>query len=267
MSNPIFRRISRLADEQGVRAFVVGGYVRDHFLRRPSTDIDVVVVGSGIALAEALGSELHAKVSVFKTFGTAMLRHKGVEVEFVGARRESYTQDSRKPQVEAGTLEDDQRRRDFTINAMAYNDKNGLIDAFDGVGDLERGVIRCVGCAMERFSEDALRMLRAVRFAAQLGFDIEAETKEAMVKLAPDIAKISAERIQTELVKLITSAHPGEIRTAWETGLTAVFLPEFDRMMATPQNTKHHCYSVGEHTVAALEHIVGDKVQIGRAHV
>ena len=143
---------------------------------------------------------------------------------------------------------------------MAYNDKNGLIDAFDGVGDLERGVIRCVGCAMERFSEDALRMLRAVRFAAQLGFDIEAETKEAMVKLAPDIAKISAERIQTELVKLITSAHPGEIRTAWETGLTAVFLPEFDRMMATPQNTKHHCYSVGEHTMAALEHIVGDKV-------
>ena len=112
----------------------------------------------------------------------------------------------------------------------------------------------------ERFSEDALRMLRAVRFAAQLGFAIEAETKEAMVKLAPDIAKISAERIQTELVKLITSAHPGEIRTAWETGLTAVFLPEFDRMMATPQNTKHHCYSVGEHTVAALEHIVGDKV-------
>ena len=121
LTNPIFRRISRLAEEQGVRAFVVGGYVRDHFLRRPSTDIDVVVVGSGIALAEALGSELHAKVSVFKTFGTAMLRHKGVEVEFVGARRESYTQDSRKPQVEAGTLEDDQRRRDFTINAMAWS--------------------------------------------------------------------------------------------------------------------------------------------------
>lgn len=121
LTNPIFRRISRLAEEQGVRAFVVGGYVRDHFLRRPSTDIDVVVVGSGIALAEALGRELHAKVSVFKTFGTAMLRHKGVEVEFVGARRESYTQDSRKPQVEAGTLEDDQRRRDFTINAMAWS--------------------------------------------------------------------------------------------------------------------------------------------------
>ena len=121
LTNPIFRRISRLAEEQGVRAFVVGGYVRDHFLRRPSTDIDVVVVGSGIALAEALGRELHAKVSVFKTFGTAMLRYKGVEVEFVGARRESYTQDSRKPQVEAGTLEDDQRRRDFTINAMAWS--------------------------------------------------------------------------------------------------------------------------------------------------
>ena len=139
LTNPIFRRISRLAEEQGVRAFVVGGYVRDHFLRRPSTDIDVVVVGSGIALAEALGSELHAKVSVFKTFGTAMLRHKGVEVEFVGARRESYTQDSRKPQVEAGTLEDDQRRRDFTINAMAWSLNAGsfgeLVDPFDGMDD------------------------------------------------------------------------------------------------------------------------------------
>ena len=143
---------------------------------------------------------------------------------------------------------------------MAYNDKNGLIDAFDGVGDLERGVIRCVGCAMERFSEDALRMLRAVRFAAQLGFDIEAETKEAMVKLAPNIAKVSAERIQTELVKLITSAHPGEIRTAWETGLTAVFLPEFDRCMETEQNTPYHCFTVGEHILHSLLYVEADKV-------
>ena len=121
LSDPIFRRISRLADAQGVRAFVVGGYVRDYYLRRPSTDIDVVVVGSGIALAEALGRELKARVSVFKTFGTAMVRAGRVEVEFVGARKESYTHDSRKPHVEAGTLEDDQRRRDFTINAMAWS--------------------------------------------------------------------------------------------------------------------------------------------------
>ena len=122
LSNPIFRHIARIAKEQGVDAYVVGGYVRDHYLRRPSTDVDVVVVGSGIALAEALGRELRTKVSVYKTFGTAMLRTRdGVEVEFVGARRESYTHDSRKPLVEAGTLEDDQRRRDFTINALSWS--------------------------------------------------------------------------------------------------------------------------------------------------
>ena len=176
LTNPIFRRISRLAEEQGVRAFVVGGYVRDHFLRRPSTDIDVVVVGSGIALAEALGRELHAKVSVFKTFGTAMLRHKGVEVEFVGARRESYTQDSRKPQVEAGTLEDDQRRRDFTINAMAWSLNAGsfgeLVDPFDGMDDLEECVIRTPCDPDVTFSDDPLRMMRAVRFASHRRRDL-----------------------------------------------------------------------------------------------
>ena len=180
LSNPIFRKISRIAGEQGVRAFVVGGYVRDHYLRRPSTDIDVVVVGSGIALAEALGRELHTKVSVFKTFGTAMLRAGGIEVEFVGARKESYTHDSRKPQVEAGTLEDDQRRRDFTINAMAWSldaDSFGeLVDPFDGMYDLEECIIRTPCDPDITFSDDLLRMMRAVRFASQLGFTIEEET-------------------------------------------------------------------------------------------
>ncbi len=177
LSNPIFRRISRLADAQGVRAFVVGGYVRDHYLRRPSTDIDVVVVGSGIALAEALARELKAKVSVFKTFGTAMVRARNVEVEFVGARRESYTRDSRKPEVEPGTLADDQRRRDFTINAMAWS-LNGatfgeLVDPFDGMSDLEECIIRTPCDPDVTFSDDPLRMMRAVRFASQLGFTIE----------------------------------------------------------------------------------------------
>ena len=172
LSNPIFRRISRLADEQGVQAFVVGGYVRDHYLRRPSTDIDVVVVGSGIALAEALARELKAKVSVFKTFGTAMVRARNVEVEFVGARRESYTRDSRKPEVEPGTLADDQRRRDFTINAMAWS-LNGatfgeLVDPFDGMSDLEECIIRTPCDPDVTFSDDPLRMMRAVRFASQL---------------------------------------------------------------------------------------------------
>ena len=184
LSNPLFRRIARLADEQGVRAFVVGGYVRDYYLRRPSTDIDVVVVGSGIALAEALGRELRTKVSVFKTFGTAMLRAGGVEVEFVGARKESYTHDSRKPQVEAGTLDDDQRRRDFTINALAWSlnsDTFGeLVDPFDGMYDLEECIIRTPCDPDITFSDDPLRMMRAVRFAAQLGFQIEEETFDAI---------------------------------------------------------------------------------------
>ena len=260
LSNPIFRKISRIAGEQGVRAFVVGGYVRDHYLRRPSTDIDVVVVGSGIALAEALGRELHAKVSVFKTFGTAMLRAGGIEVEFVGARKESYTHDSRKPQVEAGTLEDDQRRRDFTINAMAYNEQDGLVDLFHGMEDLKKGVIRCVGNAEARFSEDALRILRAIRFSAQLGFEIEKETRQAIRKLAPNLSYISAERIQTELVKLLVSDHPDYLRTAWETGLTREFLPEFDACMETEQNTPHHCYTVGEHILKSLTEIENDRL-------
>ena len=243
-----------------MRAFVVGGYVRDHYLRRPSTDIDVVVVGSGIALAEALGRELHAKVSVFKTFGTAMLRAGGIEVEFVGARKESYTHDSRKPQVEAGTLEDDQRRRDFTINAMAYNEQDGLVDLFHGMEDLKKGVIRCVGNAEARFSEDALRILRAIRFSAQLGFEIEKETRQAIRKLAPNLSYISAERIQTELVKLLISDHPEKIQDAYELGITKVILPEFDAMMETTQETLHHCYNVGEHTIHALMNIPADKV-------
>ena len=206
LSNPIFRKISRIAGEQGVRAFVVGGYVRDHYLRRPSTDIDVVVVGSGIALAEALGRELHTKVSVFKTFGTAMLRAGGIEVEFVGARKESYTHDSRKPQVEAGTLEDDQRRRDFTINAMAWSldaDSFGeLVDPFDGMYDLEECIIRTPCDPDITFSDDPLRMMRAVRFASQLGFTIEEETFDAIRRNAPRIGIVSRERIAAELNKM-----------------------------------------------------------------
>ena len=152
LANPLFRKISQIIDRLGVEAYVVGGYVRDYYLRRPSTDIDVVVVGSGIEVAEALGREVKAKVSVFKTFGTAMVRAYGTEVEFVGARKESYTFDSRKPTVEPGTLEDDQRRRDFTINAMAWclnGDRFGeLVDPFEGMFDLEDCIIRtpCQPC-------------------------------------------------------------------------------------------------------------------------
>ena len=165
LSLPVFRQISAIAARQDVPAFVVGGYVRDFYLGRPSTDIDVVVVGSGIGLAEELGRELRTKVSVYKTFGTAALRTRGVEVEFVGARKESYVRDSRKPQVEAGTLEDDQRRRDFTINAMAWSlaeeDFGRLVDPFDGMRDLHEGIIRTPCDPDVTFSDDPLRMMRA----------------------------------------------------------------------------------------------------------
>ena len=241
---------------------MVGGYVRDIFLQRPAKDIDVVVVGSGIAMAEALGKRLGrgAHVSVFKNFGTAQVKYKGTEVEFVGARKESYHRDSRKPIVEDGTLEDDQNRRDFTINAMAYNEEQGLVDLFGGIQDLTDRIIRCVGNPAERFDEDALRMLRAVRFAGQLNFKIEENTKAAIEAQHTFLKDVSAERIQTELMKLLVSGHPEMIRAAYETGLTSVFLPEFDRMMETPQNNPHHIYSVGDHTVHAVETIAPNPV-------
>ncbi|MBQ2037446.1 MAG: CCA tRNA nucleotidyltransferase, partial [Alistipes sp.] len=198
LANPVFRKISRIVDEMGVEAYVVGGYVRDYYLRRPSTDIDVVVVGSGIDVAEALGREVKGKVSVFKTFGTAMVRAHGTEVEFVGARKESYTHDSRKPQVEPGTLEDDQRRRDFTINAMAWclnGDRFGeLVDPFDGMFDLEDCIIRTPCDPDITFSDDPLRMMRAVRFATQLGFTIDEETFDAIERNKERIKIVSKER-------------------------------------------------------------------------
>ena len=212
LSDPIFRRISRLADAMGVRAYVVGGYVRDYYLGRPSTDIDVVVVGSGIAVAEALAAELHTRLSVFKTFGTAMLRTGGMEVEFVGARKESYSADSRKPAVEEGTLEDDQLRRDFTINALAWS-LNGdtfgeLVDSFEGLRDLRERIIRTPCDADVTFSDDPLRMMRAVRFAAQLGFDILPETFAAIRRNRERIRIVSRERIAVELNKIVASAVP-----------------------------------------------------------
>ncbi len=149
-------------------------------------------------------------------------------------------------------LVEDLRRRDFTINAMAYNESAGLVDAFDGMGDIRRGMIRCVGCARERFTEDALRILRALRFSAQLGYEIQEDTEEAIRELAPSLAAISAERIQTELVKLLLSHHPDYLRRAYDMGVTAVILPELDRCMKTPQNHPHHCYTVGEHILHSL---------------
>ena len=260
LSNPIFRKISRIAGEQGVRAFVVGGYVRDHYLRRPSTDIDVVVVGSGIALAEALGRELHTKVSVFKTFGTAMLRAGGIEVEFVGARKESYTHDSRKPQVEAGTLEDDQRRRDFTINAMAWSldaDSFGeLVDPFDGMYDLEECIIRTPCDPDITFSDDPLRMMRAVRFASQLGFTIEEETFEAIRRNRERIRIVSRERITVELNKIVASAVPSRGFDLLErSGLLALIFPEMQALKGVERVGRHAHKDNFYHTLKVLDNV------------
>ena len=257
---PVFRRISALADAAGVRAFVVGGYVRDYYLRRPCTDIDVVVVGSGIALAEALARELKTNVSVFKTFGTAMLHADGMEVEFVGARRESYSPDSRKPHVEDGTLEDDQRRRDFTINAMAWS-LNGdtfgeLVDPFEGMYDLEDCIIRTPCDPDITFSDDPLRMMRGIRFATQLGFDIDDETFEAIRRNRERIKIVSKERIAAELNKIVLAPHPS---TGFElldaAGLLEFVFPELARLKGVERRGGHGHKDNFVHTLKVLNNV------------
>ena len=242
----------------GYEAYAVGGCVRDVMLNRTPMDWDITTSAKPHEVKQLFGHTIDT--GILHGTVTVMLEQEGFEVTTY--RIDGEYEDARHPKEVSFTsdLLEDLKRRDFTINAMAYNDAQGLVDAFDGVGDLKRGIIRCVGRATERFSEDALRMLRAVRFSAQLGFVLEEETRAAIVELAPNIAKVSAERIQMELVKLLTSNHPEEIRTAYETGLTAVFLPEFDRMMETAQNNPHHCYTVGEHTLMALQGVEADKV-------
>lgn len=244
--------------EHGFDAYAVGGCVRDTMLSRIPQDWDITTD----ATPEQVKALFYRTIDTGIEHGTVtvMLEHEGFEVTTY--RIDGEYEDARHPKEVQFTsnLLEDLKRRDFTINAMAYNEKTGLVDAFDGIGDLEKGIVRCVGTATERFSEDALRMLRAVRFAAQLGFSIEEKTKDAILELSGNIAKVSAERIQVELVKLLVSKHPEEIRTAYETGLTKVFLPEFDKMMETPQNHPYHCYNVGEHTIEALKNIEADKV-------
>ncbi len=242
----------------GYEAFAVGGCIRDSLLGREPEDWDITTSATPLQVKSLFFHTIdtgleHGTVTVMKN-------HIGYEVTTY--RIDGEYEDSRHPKEVTFTsrLEEDLKRRDFTINAMAYNDTAGLVDLFGGQKDLEEGIIRCVGEAACRFTEDALRMLRAVRFAAQLGFVIEETTKDAIRQLAPTIAKVSAERIQTELIKLLVSNHPEEIKTAYEVGLTKIFLPEFDVMMDTPQNTKHHMYSVGAHTICSLQKIKPDKV-------
>ena len=242
----------------GYEAYAVGGCVRDSVLGRIPADWDITTS----ALPEQVKELFHRTIDTGIEHGTVtvMMDKEGFEVTTY--RVDGEYRDHRHPeQVNfTGELKEDLRRRDFTINAMAYNDRCGMVDAFGGIEDLKHGVIRCVGVARERFEEDALRILRAVRFAAQLGFEIEKETANAARTLAGNLKDISAERIQTELVKLLVSPHPEMLRTAYELGITRVVLPEFDVMMETPQHHPHHMYSVGEHTLKALEFTDPEKV-------
>ena len=233
LDKPIFRQISQVADRLELECYVVGGYVRDLFLQRPSKDIDVVVVGSGIRMAEALAEKLGkgAHVSVFRNFGTAQLKWRDTEVEFVGARRESYTHDSRKPVVEDGTLEDDQNRRDFTINALAIclnQERYGeLVDPFGGLDDLREKNIRTPLNPDVTFSDDPLRMMRAIRFATQLKFYIDDDTFESLCRMKDRIAIISRERIADELNKILLSPQPSRGFIDLErSGLLELIFPE-----------------------------------------
>ncbi|MFI3303641.1 MAG: HD domain-containing protein [Rikenellaceae bacterium] len=260
LSLPIFERISKIVDRLGVEAYVVGGYVRDHYLSRPCTDIDVVVIGSGISVAEELGRELRTKVSVFKRFGTAMLHADNLEVEFVGARKESYTPDSRKPAVEEGTLDDDQRRRDFTINAMAWSLNSAtfgeLMDPFEGIYDLEDCIIRTPCDPDITFSDDPLRMMRAVRFATQLGFDIDDETFEAIKRNAHRIEIVSAERIAIELNKIVLSPMPSiGFELLQLTGLLQLILPEMAALAGVDKVGKHAHKDNFRHTLMVLDNV------------
>src|SRR5690606_7848436 len=232
--HPIFELIAAASDRLGVDSYVIGGYVRDYFLRgKKSKDIDIVAIGSGIELAKEVASMLQGRpeVSVFKNFGTAMIKQDDLELEFVGARRESYQRDSRKPIVEDGSLEDDQNRRDFTINAMALalNKKNFglLLDPFDGRGDLGRKVIRTPLEPGITYSDDPLRMMRAIRFASQLDFTIELKSLQAITQYNDRLEIVSGERIVDELNKILMAPRPSiGFALMHQTGLLAMILPE-----------------------------------------
>lgn len=272
LDKEIFSIISDVAEDNGVRAFVIGGYVRDCFLGRENTDIDIVVEGNGLDLASAVGKKLHSKVSLFKNFGTAMLRYKGDEIEFVGARKESYRRESRKPIVENGTLEDDQLRRDFTINAMAFSlqkDSFGeLVDPFGGIRDLNDGIIRTPQDPDTTYSDDPLRMLRAVRFASKLStaehsFSIVPESLDSMRRMKERLGILSKERIFEELSKMLETRKPSiAFKLMDSTGLLDYILPQLAALKGVETiDGKGHKDNFS-HTLAVLDNVaeVSDNV-------
>lgn len=251
------KRIITELEEAGYEAYAVGGCVRDSLLGRVPDDWDITTSAAPMQTKEVFRHTVDTGIRHGTV--TVMLEHEGFEVTTY--RIDGEYEDSRHPKevVFTQNLIEDLKRRDFTINAMAYNDRSGIVDIFGGMADLENKAVRCVGDAKERFTEDALRMMRAVRFSAQLGFSIAADTKEAVKELAPRLAYISAERIQTELVKLLMSPNPDFMRKAYELGITKIVLPELDDAFKTKQNNPHHSYTVGEHLMHCLVNIRADK--------
>jgi len=251
-------KIIHTLEQAGHEAYAVGGCVRDALLGLEPDDWDITTS----AEPEEVKALFHRTIDTGIKHGTVTVRMDGKSFEVTTYRIDGKYEDGRHPEEVTFTksLEEDLKRRDFTINAMAYNDSTGIVDLFGGQDDLREKMICCVGDPLERFSEDALRMMRAVRFAAKLDFSIEEETKKAISELKDNLSKVSAERIQVELTKLITSDHPEQLRTLYETGLTSVFFPEWDVAMECEQNTKHHCYTVGEHSIVVMQHVRADKV-------
>lgn len=251
------KKIIEIIEKAGYEAYAVGGCVRDSLLLRNPNDWDITTSAKPEKVKELFKKTIDTGIEHGTV--TVMMHHVGYEVTTY--RIDGEYEDARHPKNVTFTsnLIEDLKRRDFTINAMAYNDRSGIVDAFDGISDLEKGIIRAVGNPRERFDEDALRMMRAVRFSAQLGYSIEEDTKKAIQELSINLQKISAERIQVELVKLVSSNHPEKMRDLYETGITAVILPEFDKAMVTAQNNPHHCYTVGEHIIQSMAASDADK--------
>ena len=260
LNHPIFKMLAAVAAQNNSEAYVIGGYVRDLFLHRPSKDIDIVVLGNGIDFAEAVGKQLKTKVSVFKNFGTAMLKYKDLEIEFVGARKESYRADSRKPIVENGSIEDDQLRRDFTINALAISLNEGsygaLVDPFGGVADLDARLIKTPLDPEVTFSDDPLRMMRAIRFASQLNFNIDEKALAAITKQKERVAILSKERITDELNKIILSPIPSVgFNYLFDTGLLKIIFPQMANLYGVEIiNGKGHKDNF-YHTLQVLDNI------------
>lgn len=252
------KKVVNTIQAAGFEAYVVGGCVRDSVLGRQPQDWDITTS----AKPEQVKALFPRTIDTGLQHGTVTVMQDREGFEVTTYRIDGEYEDSRHPKevVFTPNLEEDLKRRDFTINAMAYNEEKGLVDIFGGMEDIRLGRIRCVGRAEERFGEDALRMLRAIRFSAQLGYEIDEETKQGIRRLAPTLKNISAERIQTELVKMLVSPHPDYLRTAYDMGVTKVFFPEFDRAMETEQHHPHHMYSVGEHILHSLAYVPADKV-------